>query len=868
MAKKSNVKLADISILAWIQENNIKNEKGEPIDLVTHRFLHHIFTDQAQNLTVMKAAQVGMTTTELIKNYYDAKRFKMDIIYCVDVETEALTKRGFRKYNEITLDDELLTLDLDGRSTWQKVKEVFINNVDTEMYRYQARNFNAFVTANHRWIVEDKRKRLKIVETKDFGKRGLYIPKIATDYRDPIMSYDSNYIELLSWVFSEGYYCKQKGKNDYSIIISQSKKNSIFCEQIRNCLRKNGLKWKEYFNETNQCFNFRFAFEMGRKIKLNFPLKIPTYEFAKSLTREQAKLFIDTFVSADGWIDKSGTKSITQQNRQCVDVLMMIAVIAGYIPSLINPGKNNAYTIRMVQFGKVYIEELRPIITQEKDITIWCPRTDVGTFYARRNGRCYWTGNTLPTDGDVNVMVGGKMNRMIANNPCMLADVKDKDSIEQKAIGKSMIYFRGTFTKKAATMVTADRLSHDEKDSSKLDIIADYQARLQHSKFKQTHTFSHPSLPEVGVHADWLQSDQKEWFVKCPHCSKWQYLSWNLENPNKMSIDLKRREFICKKCKGVLRTKDRAMGQWVAKYPDRKWSGYHIPLLIAPWITAGEIIDKFNHKDTTPEFFYTKILGLPFADGTSKLLRQDFIKNLTGQGWSAGENERVVIGIDTGLRLDYVIGNQKGLFYQGDCKDYAELDLLMKRYPRAIAIIDAGGDLIGSRAFSEKWVGRVFLCSLAGDRKTKELVKWGKGDESGAVTADRNRMIQLVVDEFRSSRIPLHGTEDDWYEYWLDWNNLSKSKVLDPETNQIKGYKWIRNGRDHRALATCFWRVGMMRFAGTGMIIGSSNEMRPNSYEIQNGKVSFDPSKFYGKDPDVEKSLDYLEEQGDRIWQP
>src|SRR3990167_4727722 len=121
---------------------------------------------------------------------------------------------------------------------------------------------------------------------------------------------------------------------------------------------------------------------------------------------------------------------------------------------------------------------------------------------------------TLPTDGDVKVMVGGKTNRIIANNPSMLKDVKDKDSVESKQVGNSMIYFRGSWTRKSAMMTPADRLSHDELDASRLDIIADYQARLQHSKFKQTHVFSHPSLPETAVHNWWLKSDQKHWFIK------------------------------------------------------------------------------------------------------------------------------------------------------------------------------------------------------------------------------------------------------------------------------------------------------------------------------------------------------------------
>lgn len=464
---------------------------------------------------------------------------------------------------------------------------------------------------------------------------------------------------------------------------------------------------------------------------------------------------------------------------------------------------------------------------------------------------------TLPTDGDVRTFVGGKVNRIISNNKSMLVDVADKDSIEQKQVGNSMIYFRGTWTKKAAIMVTADRLVHDEKDSSKLDVIADYQSRLQHSKIKEIYTFSHPSLPETGVHTDWLQSDQKYWFVKCIHCKYWQYLWWDTEDPSKMSIDIEHRIFICKKCKKEIPNYVRRNGQWVAKKPEKKISGYWVSLLIAPWISASDIINKFQSPETTPEFFYTKVLGLPFADASSKLLRNSFFQNLTNQSWAPQEDDRVIIGIDTGLRLDYVMGNKNGLFFHGDCNEYGTLDALMKRWPKAIAVIDQGGDLIGSRAFYERWPGRVFLCLLAGDRKTKELTKWGKGEEQGAVTADRNRMIQLVVDEFRNKRIPVHGTEQDWFEYWLDWNNLAKIKVLDPETNQIKGYKWVRSGRDHKALATVMWRVGMSRFAGMGIIIQPEVAVKPNSYMIDPDKtVSFNPKEFFDK----------LEEEQETDW--
>ena len=462
---------------------------------------------------------------------------------------------------------------------------------------------------------------------------------------------------------------------------------------------------------------------------------------------------------------------------------------------------------------------------------------------------------TLPTDGDVRVFVGGKVNRIIANNQCLLDDVADKDSIEQKQVGKSMIYYRGTWTKKAAIMVTADRLVHDEKDSSKLDIIADYQARLQHSKYKQVHMFSHPSLPETGIHSDWLKSDQKHWWWKCDHCGFWQFPQWNTEDPSQMSVDIERQIFVCKRCHGEIYDYNRRGGQWVQKYRDRAISGYWIPLLICPWISAKDLIEKYRNPETTPEFFATKILGLPYADGAAKLLRQSFFQNLTGARWAPPENDRVVIGIDTGLRLDYVIGNSQGLFFHGDCNDYKTLDVLMERWKKAIAVIDAGGDLIGSRAFAERYPGRVYLCYLGGDRKKNELMTWGHKGEQGAVTVDRNRIIQLVIDEFRNKRIPVHGTEQDWFEYWLDWNNLAKLKVLDPDTNEVKGYKWMRSGRDHRALATAFWRVGMSRFAGMGSIIVPPSPVKPNSYMVDpDNTVSFDPKEMFDKMEEEEES--------------
>lgn len=434
---------------------------------------------------------------------------------------------------------------------------------------------------------------------------------------------------------------------------------------------------------------------------------------------------------------------------------------------------------------------------------------------------------TLPTDQDVNIFVGGKVNRIIAANPILLEYTKDKDSVEQKQIGQSMIYFRGTFTEKAAIMVTADRLVHDEKDSSKQSVVKDYEARLQHSKYKQKHVFSHPSTPNSGVDVEWQDSDQKEWFIECPHCHKHQYLSWDMVKPENMSINLDRGIFICKYCREELSDKDRAIGQWVPRvFRDRegnivpkKYSGYHISLLMAPWVSAKEIIAKWRDPEVTEEFFYNKVLGLEYVGGGNKLTHGHLMQNLLNEILVPNNDELVVMGVDTGLKLDYVLGGKKGLFFQGEALGYDDLDRVMRRWPKAIAIVDAGGDLIGSRQFQNRWPGRVFLCYFGNAKLTSDKPNWN--DEEFIVTVDRNKYIQLVVDEFRNKLVPLQGTEQDWYDYWLDWNNLSRTKIVDPVTGQFKTFKWVRSGRDHKALATVYWRVGIDRFIEDSVVFAA-----------------------------------------------
>lgn len=449
---------------------------------------------------------------------------------------------------------------------------------------------------------------------------------------------------------------------------------------------------------------------------------------------------------------------------------------------------------------------------------------------------------TMPTSSDMKDFVGGKVNRIIQQNPVLLEYTKDKDSVEQKQIGDNIIYYRGTWTEKAAIAVSSDLNIHDEEDRSKQSIISMYSSRLQHSKFKYEWHFSNPSVEGNGVSKYWGRSDQKHWFITCKACNEKQFLSF----PD--SIDKVRRVFQCKACHRELSTEDRRVGKWLPKYKNREFSGYWISLLMAPWITADEIL-KY-HETKSAEYFANFVLGLPYVGEGNQITPDMIFRNCTA---TINSQERVVIGCDSGLKKHYVLGNKEGIFYAGITETWDDIRKLLKKYERSIAVIDALPDLTEPRKLREEFPGRVFLCHYVRDRKTYQIIRWGQGAEAGNVNVDRNRAIQMVVDAFNDRQIPLQGSVDDWEEYYTHWKTMYK--MTEPDTMGIPQMIWeSSSGLDHFVHATNYWRIGMDRFKNDGGKIFGGNE------------VEFKTSPTISPDDTINKKLIFEDKTYESDW--
>jgi len=199
--------------------------------------------------------------------------------------------------------------------------------------------------------------------------------------------------------------------------------------------------------------------------------------------------------------------------------------------------------------------------------------------------------------------------------------------------------------------------------------------------------------------------------------------------------------------------------------------------------SAKDIIDAFNDPQKDQQYFYNYVLGLPYVGSDDKIEPKTVLMNCVDV--VNPQEERTIIGADTGHGIHYVLMNKDGVFYYdhetGITASKDPYDVIrghLKRFSRSLAVFEPGWRSNWRvRKLQAEFPGRVFLCFYRKDRKSLDIVKWGEGDTYGTVTVDRNRMITLMVEQMRDiGRIRLNGTKDEWSEFASHFGYLYRRK--------------------------------------------------------------------------------------------
>ena len=120
-----------------------------------------------------------------------------------------------------------------------------------------------------------------------------------------------------------------------------------------------------------------------------------------------------------------------------------------------------------------------------------------------------------------------------------------------------------------------------------------------------TPTIKGSSRIEAGFEA----SDQRFYFVPCPHCEEFQRLVW----PQVRWPDGRPDEaaYCCQHCGALIQEADKAemlrQGEWRASKPTRDIAGFHISELYSPWSSWAEMAGSFLKAKRFPETLQTWI---------------------------------------------------------------------------------------------------------------------------------------------------------------------------------------------------------------------------------------------------------------------
>lgn len=130
--------------------------------------------------------------------------------------------------------------------------------------------------------------------------------------------------------------------------------------------------------------------------------KVVSREFIMSLTKAQLELFVSVCLDGDGYRKTQRTFGMGQNSEQRSDIFALALTLLGVPYSQFADEKTyngNPYMWFSTSARRSPGVPLLPRIVDDIEIhkysgVVWCPQTDNSTWFARRNGKVYFTGNT------------------------------------------------------------------------------------------------------------------------------------------------------------------------------------------------------------------------------------------------------------------------------------------------------------------------------------------------------------------------------------------------------------------------------------------------------------------------------------------
>jgi len=412
------------------------------------------------------------------------------------------------------------------------------------------------------------------------------------------------------------------------------------------------------------------------------------------------------------------------------------------------------------------------------------------------------------------------------------------DRVTLKRVRDRYLYLRGAMVKPDGSApqlksIDADVLVLDEVDEmdQRAPVIA--VKRLGHSTLKEVRWISTPTYPGIGIHAKWLESDQREWQVCCARCGVWQELTiqqcvleWDtLGRPVAWRGQAEGRAWLgCVRCGGELERT--GPGRWAATQTS-PIAGFHLTKLFSPLTPLLDVVRALDTVDETKRReAFNQDLGEPYIPRGGRLTETllDACRRDYAHGPLAGA--RAVAGIDVGSLLHIVIRaaqvdretGARAQWLATTVESFEEAAQLLRRYNVQTCVIDALPETRKAREFQAAFrPGMVWLAYFVTQRGGLRTEGDRKIDaDEYTVNLDRTRLFDemfaalLAASEGQGGlTLPAHAR--DVRDYYAQMVNQVRVLEETSDGNRVAVYREL--GPDHYSLAElyCHAAAGMPR---------------------------------------------------------
>lgn len=345
---------------------------------------------------------------------------------CYDDDTEVLTKAGWKYFKDITLNDEILTLN---KNNFQMEYQKPLRKVEgksNKMIHFKNKHLDILVTPDHNMFVGVSKKGIinyGFMKATDmlkgkffFYRSGIWVGKKEQYFVLPKIAKVKNHIEthkkelnMNIWLDFFGRWIAEgwthRNKRGYSISLrteSLDFKNKYIAD-LNNLGFKHSIFRRKNMWEIN-IYNkqlWTYLRQFGKARNKFVPIEI------KNLCKEQLSIFLDAYIDGDG-LRKTRDIIYTSSKQLSDDTQEISLKLGGYcnygrrtrLPRFIKSLNRTIYP--RGESYDVYLKGRRKTISTDhitKEVVdysgkIWCAEVPNHIMYIRRGGKAWWCGNT------------------------------------------------------------------------------------------------------------------------------------------------------------------------------------------------------------------------------------------------------------------------------------------------------------------------------------------------------------------------------------------------------------------------------------------------------------------------------------------